>query len=232
MFKNKVLLIDDDKNFTDKFLKLINKKISNDQNYSIKVTNKSTDDIIKKELFDIYFLDIDMPDKSGFDIAKELNNRKDIYIIFVTNHNDLVYSCFEMKPFHFIRKDHLENDLEISMSMLKEQISKKSDKMIITYNQQKVVLFLKDIIYFEKMSNDLIIHSVSKEYKIRKSISLLDKELNSADFIRVHNSYVVNVKYIEKFNYKEITINDLLIPVSRSYVKIAKDLYFNYLRSL
>ena len=55
--------------------------------------------------FDVIFLDIDMPEFTGFDVAEILRKqRRDCYIIFVTNHNELVYGSMEFQPFYFIQK--------------------------------------------------------------------------------------------------------------------------------
>ena len=64
--------------------------------------------------YDVLLLDIDMPDKTGFDIAQAIRqNSIKTFIIFVTAKTDLVYSSFEYQPFDFIRKNtgNLEAEL-------------------------------------------------------------------------------------------------------------------------
>ncbi len=58
--------------------------------------------------FDVVFLDIDMPKISGFDVAEQINNINETLIIFVTSHDELVYSSIRFRPFRFIRKTFLK----------------------------------------------------------------------------------------------------------------------------
>ena len=58
----------------------------------------------------ILFLDIDMPEMSGFTIAEQLNRKyPDTLLLFVSAHEQFVYSSFEYSPFRFLRKSHLES---------------------------------------------------------------------------------------------------------------------------
>ena len=58
-----------------------------------------------REPFDIIFLDIDMPEMTGFDVAETLRrNFSKCIIIFITSHSELVYESLDFQPFHFIRK--------------------------------------------------------------------------------------------------------------------------------
>ena len=59
-----------------------------------------------RQKYDIMFLDIDMPEMSGFEIASELRKEKsNCLIIFITSHSELVYDSLDFQPFNFIRKN-------------------------------------------------------------------------------------------------------------------------------
>lgn len=60
----------------------------------------------EKAPFDFVFLDIDMPNINGFEIAERINKDNSSLIVFVTSHDELVYSSFRFQPFRFIRKNH------------------------------------------------------------------------------------------------------------------------------
>ena len=88
----------------------------------------------KRLFFDVIFLDIDMPEFTGFDVAEILRKqRRDCYIIFVTNHNELVYGSMEFQPFYFIQKS--------SVSRLNKDVVNVLNKLSVYLKQhQKIIL--------------------------------------------------------------------------------------------
>lgn len=63
--------------------------------------------------FDVVFLDVDMPGVNGENVAQYINSSKaSIPVIFVTNHDDFVFSSFKYRPFGFLRKSHVDSELE------------------------------------------------------------------------------------------------------------------------
>jgi DNA-binding LytR/AlgR family response regulator len=61
--------------------------------------------------FDMYILDIDMPDMNGFDLANKIYEKyPNAVIIFCTMHDNLVYDSFRLNAFYFVRKNNLEED--------------------------------------------------------------------------------------------------------------------------
>ena len=66
--------------------------------------------------FDMYILDIDMPDMNGFDLANKIYEKyPNAVIIFCTMHDNLVYDSFRLNAFYFVRKNNLEEDLSYSL---------------------------------------------------------------------------------------------------------------------
>ncbi|MFA5659716.1 MAG: response regulator, partial [Oscillospiraceae bacterium] len=77
--------------------------------------------------FDILFLDIDMPAIDGIKTAERLRQQNDyITIIFITNRDDLVFEAIKFKPFRFIRKERLEDELDEAFKALISSIKTKS----------------------------------------------------------------------------------------------------------
>ncbi len=78
------------------------------------------------EPYDVVFLDIDMPELSGFDIAERINDVGDTLIVFVTMHDELVFSSLRFRPFRFIRKAYLENELPETAEAVKNELAKRN----------------------------------------------------------------------------------------------------------
>ena len=74
--------------------------------------------------FDVIFLDVDMPGVNGENVAQYINSSKaSIPVIFVTNHDDFVFSSFKYRPFGFLRKSHVDSELEEAVIRLDNYLS-------------------------------------------------------------------------------------------------------------
>ena len=67
---------------------------------------------ITEKVFDIIFLDIDMPDISGMTIAKKIRMQENLEIVFITNKDELVYDAIKVVPFRFIRKSRFDEEIQ------------------------------------------------------------------------------------------------------------------------
>ena len=83
------------------------------ETYAYKEGKKVLDLIYnEKEDFDVLFLDIDMPDVSGLEVAKKLRQKHlDIILIFISAHEQYVFESIEYNPFRYIRKNRIEKEL-------------------------------------------------------------------------------------------------------------------------
>lgn len=175
----KIYICDDDPDF----LKIIKKAVDNcilnsqfndfeydvvlfdDPNTTIKKINENQPNII--------FLDIDMPKTGGFDIAENIGeNQSDTIIIFVTSHDNYVFSSFRYRPFRFIRKTHLLEELDEALeSALQELLcGNKYLELESKYFNEKILL--SNIIYFESKRNYAEITTASgQKYMYRSTIS-------------------------------------------------------------
>ena len=173
---------------------------------------------------DIVFLDIEMPKQNGLEIADALN-KLCVYtlIIFVTSHDDLVFTSLRYHPFRFLRKTHLSGELlEALDSAIEERIIK--DKTLTLgskYLGKK--LLVSQIMYIESDKNYVcIVTNNNTEYLYRATVSFLDKELSSYGFIRVHSAFIVNMAYIKALN------NDSLLLFNNK--PVLKNMFSKYLR--
>mgnify|MGYP004706207819 CR=1 FL=1 len=87
---------------------------------------------------------------------------------------------------------------------------------------------------FRSMKNYIVIKcNKNREYKYRKSISKFEEEIKDTRLIRIHNSILVNLQYVNKIENNELYIdhNNLKLPVSRLKYKHVKSKYIDYLRN-
>ena len=191
--------------------------------------------------FDVMFLDIDMPEIGGFDIAKKL--RSDFsrcFIIFITSHSNLVYKSFDFQPFNFIQKDPPESLCENIGSVIAKLMEhmKQNEKIIINNESKPVVVYYHNIIYVESDKHYLkhFIQNQETPLLVRASINDKESEFEKYGFIRIHRKFIVNLKFI---NFVDVKIGKVYInyngtrkslPMGNSYRDNVEKKYTEYLR--
>lgn len=174
--------------------------------------------------FDIVFLDIDMPGITGIDIAKKIRIKKsNVEIVFITNKDEMVYEAIKYTPFRFIRKTKF--DVEIKEALLKF-VSKINDQKIVyvflTENGKKAIQVV-DIIYIDVKSHKLFVHMKDEFFVANGTLKDVEQKISEYGFIRIHQSYLVNYRYINLIKQKEIVLdNDEVLPISRGRYETTK----------
>ena len=234
-----ILICDDELNILDKILEKVktqfDKEKINAEYLSISDSRQLMEHLEKKHV-DILFLDIDMPYFTGMDIAGFINkNRLNTMIIFVTSHDALVYQTFEYRPFGFIRKSYIDEEIEPLVKRIVAELDDRKEEIMVTKGQEIIRIPIKDVIFVEASGNYLNIRTDKEEIKIRETMTGIEQELKSKGFIRCHKGYLVNSKYITKLGNGQLDVeyNGFTsdIPVGRSYEKDVKRSILELLRN-
>lgn len=187
----------------------------------------------KVEPFDAIFLDIDMPEISGFDVAERIG--ENALIIFVTTHDELVYSSIKFQPFRFIRKTHLDKELSETLTAVNERISKRIAKRKIHFQTKErgIYLLVDEIEYIEVYGHWLrVVVNKGDPIECYGSLSELEKQLQPVGFVRTYKSYLVNLKYVYSLERTKVVMDDKAeIPLSRYKTNEVKEKFKEYLRS-
>ena len=194
----------------------------------------------KKYDVDIIMADIDIPDKDGFTAVKELQKQKpDIAVIFVSAHEELAYQSFYYNPFQFVSKadmDRLESVLIDLIGKIsnrrqhKDVIHIEADGHIINININEVMYLKSDrnyIVAYNKDENVLL--------KFRGVLKSVYAQLSDAGFIYIHKSYIINCRFIRKFERKKVVLaNNREIRGTRNsdIIDEAQKLYGRFMRGL
>ncbi len=219
---NTILIVDD--SYDD--LNLIKNKIisifKNKQiNYTIREYLQG-DNLYINEDSDIAFIDICMP-INGFEVARNiLKNSPSTKIVFCTSHNELVFDSFQVDLFGFVRKDHLDMDIE-------NVLIKYLDKTTYYAYKMNETIPLKKILYFEAAHSYVFIHLMNEVKKERISLKSLDIQKYKT-FCKISSSFIINMDYIRKWENENITMsNGEVVYLSRSYKQQFKNTYAKYL---
>ena len=191
----------------------------------------------EKKPFDIIFLDIKMPDISGFEIARMVRSQSEnIYIIFITTEDNLVYDSFDFRPFNFIPKtdsDVFNIKLDNVIGKLADHIQENRPLCLSLSFGEKKYVHPTDIIYILSKSNYLDIICRQEAIHIRGKIESILELLSPKYFARIHNRSIVNLKHlcrIDNTRFKALLDNGVELDISRTYKAALIEKYNVYLR--
>lgn len=175
----------------------------------------------KKQLFDVLFLDIDMPELNGMEVAQIIREtNRYIKIIFVTNKDSLVYKTLQYTPFRYIRKAHFDEEFPEAAEELKKSLIESSRTETFSLKNRKICVKLRDIVYAEVINHTLKVVLEKETLNITKTMDELDETIGSFGFIRIHKSYLVNYRYISSVEAADVVLNSgEKLPLSKKRAK-------------
>lgn len=174
--------------------------------------------------YDLVFLDIEMPDVTGLDIARTLRRKQtSTEMIFVTNKDDLVYDTIRYTPFRFIRKQRFELEFDEALeNYLVQRRNRKATCFFSTEHGKKPVNVIS-LVYIEVQSHKLTVHLQDGSFTANGNLGDVEKSIAQYGFIRIHNSFLVNFRYINLINQKTVTLDDgTALPMSRGRLETVK----------
>ena len=183
--------------------------------------------------FDVYFLDIDMPRLDGISLGgriRELDG--DAVIIFVSGKEEMVFDSFRVNPLQFVRKRYLEKDFPIVMEALWRELERreKEQGFMLEVGQVQYRLDVRKVMYIEATGKYLNIYLTDRMYYIRYQISALEEQLQEYGFLRIHKSYLVNIRYIYLIETGHIVLeNQQSLPVSRQRFHEVQERFRQYM---
>lgn len=160
---------------------------------------------------DVIFLDIQMPEKTGFDLLEELDHVP--HVIFTTAYDEYALKAFQVNALDYLLKPIEPKRLEDAINKLLgkiEEVSKREDESSV--NQKKLTLedqvFVKDgdRCWFVRLSNVRLFESDGNYIKvyfdnfkpmIHKSLNALDERLDEKSFFRASRKHIINLGWVE-----------------------------------
>lgn len=185
--------------------------------------------------YKIIFLDINMNDIDGIETAKIVRKyNQDSYLVFVTAYMDYTLEGYKVEAFRYILKkeDYFKEPLEECMNAIFEKMHYAVAKIKFKFNEGEHEIFLARLIYVESRLHKLEFHVMEEKEKIFSlygKLNEIDKLLEKQSFIRIHQSFLINMKYIRRIErYKVILDNNLEFAISRARYNFVKDSYITF----
>lgn len=178
--------------------------------------------------FDIIFLDIKMKTINGVECAKGLRDEGvDSLIVFVTSSAEYVFSGYEARAFRYILKTDLENAFDrIFGECLSELKKQTTDFYTVETPSLAKKIPLDDIMYFESKLRVIKLHTKNEEITFYGRLDEIEKELGQKDFLRIHQSFLVNASKIKSLTKEDAKlVSNVTLPVSKSRANAVREAY-------
>ncbi len=166
---------------------------------------------------DLLFLDIAMPKMDGFSVLKQIND-KDVKVIFITAYDEYALQAFKTAAADYLLKPVDKDELLVAVDKVTQLLESDTTQSYITNlfetlqkNNKNTSIGLPTMEGLDFVKTDSIIYCHSdgnyteifledkRKFLVTRKIKFMEEKLDPSQFIRVHNSYLINLNYVEKY---------------------------------
>ena len=177
--------------------------------------------VTTNQKIDLIFLDVEMPEMTGLELIKILDNKPQIIIVsskskYALDSYNYDVVDYLLKPvenyarfLQAVQKAH-KNFQQIKPKEADDYIFIKVDSLFLNFN-------FHDILWVEAFGDYVKIVTEEKIFTVYSTLKTIEKKLPDGDFIRVHRSYIVRIDKIKNVDLSNLQIKNKIIPISNTY---------------
>ena len=173
--------------------------------------------------YDIALLDIDMGETNGIELARKLRaENENIVIIFITNFIQYAPEGFEVQAFRYLLKADFSAKLDSYFDSAVQEVLQRKQLVTISINSEIIDVPVNDILYLESHRRIIVMHLLDEKrpaYQFYGNITELSEKIEPLGFLRIQKSYLVNMHYVEIFQYNKVQLRGglCLAPSEKNY---------------
>jgi DNA-binding LytR/AlgR family response regulator len=177
--------------------------------HSLSNAVEARDVLQSNKQIDLIFLDIELPEMSGIDFLNLEKKLPQIIIIsakekYAVNAFDYDITDYLLKPFSFVR--FAKAIQKVQNKMDKQKLAETNDEIYIKHNATLVKLKYADILWIEAMENYIVVNTLTEKITFHSTMKAISEKLPNDRFIRIHRSFIVNLKYIDCIEDNSVVI--------------------------
>lgn len=232
-----IAVLDDEDMYIDRVCKITEKCMKQmEMDYEIciyKSGREVLEELKNDRYFDVYLLDMKLPDMDGLEVAKQIRRRfSEPILIYISHYLEYCPKVFELKTHRYIMKTTLEEDLpEAYQTMLEvfQERKRRDNRYYMAANYSGLEkIFYRDIYFLRKNKKYVDIVHKDGVTSVRMSLGAMLEELNGEEFLMIERSYIVNMDHVKSLKDSELLItNKETLPVSRPKLSYVKDVIMN-----
>jgi DNA-binding LytR/AlgR family response regulator len=177
--------------------------------------------IINSDKVDLIFLDVQMPDISGFHFLQLIKNK--CKVVLITAYQEYALQGFDHDVLDYLLKPISFERFLAAVQKAKERMASGSEKngsnyfFVKTEHKAQKIKY-EDVIYIEGLRDYVVISTVnSGKILSLQPMRLFEEMLSKRYFIRIHKSYIISIEKIDYIEKNRVKINDLLLPIGETY---------------
>lgn len=165
----------------------------------------SGSELCRADVYDVVFMDVEMPNMDGFEAARLCHEKnKETIIIFLTTHMELCNRGYMINAFRYINKDYIVAEMQEALEAVADLWNRKSVLKCHLIQAGDYEIPLGEILYIETEKRNVVIHTKTQKYNSNRTMDDLEKELKDQWFFRCHKSYLVNLENIQKMDELDV----------------------------
>lgn len=170
--------------------------------------------------YELIFLDIEMKDINGIQVAELIHRENENCLIcFITNHEHYIDAAMNKHAFRFWSKPINKTQLIYAINSACEEIESRKLKIILTSDNQKHAISFSDIICAYTENRHTYVITTKGDFEVKENFKYVSERLRKKYFVRIHMSYCVNMHYIVKYTHSsvicEVGDRHCCVPVSK-----------------
>ena len=225
----KIAVCDDDRAAREHIISLINEQTEGAEIAAF----ASGEELLKsREEFDVVFLDMEMGETSGMDIARHIRQQEEksgarCIIIFVTGYEKYMNDAFDVSAFHYLLKPVNEEKFCAVLQRALKELSAAEERtnryILLKSSRTQQRVYLKDICYIESANKKVIIHTAAGTLESYGKMEELE-QMTGSSFYRCHRCYLVNMEKIASYSAAAIRLvsGDTLILAQKKYAEFVR----------
>lgn len=226
----KIAILDDEKFFLDKFYGFLkDHQCFKTAEVSLYLSGKKLLADYEKEHFDIVFLDVEMPEISGIEIAGKIREQSDKTIIaFISSYPQYALDAFDCEASSYILKGEEVRFNEKLQKVYKKYL-RQNKYILLETGTGATKVPLKEIRYIEYSRKYCIYHTESGKFMVRRSLATALSEISDFGFYQVYRCYIVNLNKIKEIQKDRVILfDDTKLQISRGSYTDVVNAYATY----
>ncbi|MCR1985087.1 LytTR family DNA-binding domain-containing protein [Blautia coccoides] len=235
----KIAVCDDERFYRLRIKKLITKYFGKKDILCEIDTYSSGSDLVKAALdipkYNIIFLDINMEGMDGIQTAQAIRKiSEEVYLVFITAFITYAIEGYKYNVVRYLVKDNnkFQELLEECLDAILSKMNFKVETRVFEFIEGKKSVNIEKILYIESDLHKIVFWIIADkicQYSLYGKLNTFEESLKSLGFIRIHQSYLVNIRYVETIkNYKATLVTGDTLPMSKSKYKFARDIFIEY----
>lgn len=189
----------------------------------------------KYAAYDILFLDVGVTDQNEMEIVKKIRWYKPSAKIALTIGGDRLDKKYSNGDgLYYLKKPYECEDIKKVLNQFMSEINtERNTSLLVKFRNNQTRIPYADILFIESRNTSLYVHTTTEEvFRIYGKLIDVAEELKDRGFVRCHQSYIVNYKFVKQVRREFELIDGTIIPIRRQDIKNVRATYYQYIEQI